>query len=367
MIRGTFGISLRNSCRSGLRADGVASVIAGNFYVHGTPTLDFNRLVNVVDNKGVGIVPRASPGPGVALVMNRLSVPFWIGALILETAAECPAQPRAAGPSFEVASIKVSAPSTIFNGREKGGPGTESPGQWTCTGLPLSYLLFKAWNLDGPARLSKSSAVDDAPRYDIAAKVPPGTNPGDFRLMIQRLLIERLALEVHIESKELNVQELTVAKNGPKMKPAETAPPGVPAPAYRGVSTDSNGNLQLPAGYSMAVVAPTREGGFVILGRMQGIDGLINQLKAPIGQIIDKTGLAGKYDFALKCSGDDLTSAAAPGASGPDGANPQRDPNARFACVKSALAEQLGLKLQPAKAMVDVLIVDHFNKVPSEN
>ncbi|MGO9255964.1 MAG: TIGR03435 family protein [Bryobacteraceae bacterium] len=63
-------------------------------------------------------------------------------------------------------------------------------------------------------------------RFDITAKIPPGTTKEQFRLMQQNLLAERFKLTVHHEKKESQVYELTVGKNGPKLK--ESAGPETP-------------------------------------------------------------------------------------------------------------------------------------------
>jgi uncharacterized protein (TIGR03435 family) len=250
------------------------------------------------------------------------------------------------GQQFEAASIKL-APVGPPSAHETGGPGSGSPGQWSCFDMPLGMLVQRAWDLDA---LHIANAADlNGQRYDIVAKIPPDTSPADFRRMIQHLLLERLSMRVHTESREISGLELTVAKGGLKMKTAEAAPEG-PAPTFRGPMPDRKGNLQLPAGYASAITVPTRDGGFSILGRKQSIEGLAKQLQWAVGEpVVDRTGLTGEYDFNLTCSGEEAR---------PD------IPGARAACVKSALDVQLGLKVTPAKARIDVLVVDHFSKLP---
>jgi uncharacterized protein (TIGR03435 family) len=102
---------------------------------------------------------------------------------------------------------------------------------------------------------------------------------------------------------------------------------------------------------------------------MQGVDELAKALVGPAGEtIVDRTGLSGKYDFTLKFSSPAITatmaqraaSDAVPGASAPD-------PSESWPPLKQALLEQLGLQLQSAKAVLDFLVVDHFNKTPTDN
>jgi uncharacterized protein (TIGR03435 family) len=84
--------------------------------------------------------------------------------------------------------------------------------------------------------------------------------------------------------------------------------------------------------------------------------------------VIDKTGLNGKYDFNLRFCSPALAalmaSRAAAGAT-PGAAAPE--PSASWPPLEAALLEQLGLQLHPAKALIDFLVVDRFNKTPTDN
>ena len=89
------------------------------------------------------------------------------------------------------------------------------------------------------------------------------------------------------------------------------------------------------------------------------------QLRHPV---IDKTGLSGKYDFNLEYT-PDLTGVPPPppGALPPPGAatgNIASDPGST---IVSALEKQLGLKLSASKAKLDVIVVDHVERIPTEN
>jgi uncharacterized protein (TIGR03435 family) len=297
--------------------------------------------------------------------------------LFCMTAAAAAAQSPEAGPAFDVASVRAtspadSAPVTVGNAtypsgrvRDDGGPGTSSPGQWTCANIPLSTLIVRAWDLDS-RQLANPSSLADA-RYDIVAKIPPNTSRGDFSLMIRRLLIERIGLAVHHEQKEVNVQELTVAKGGLKMKAAEPAPADAPAVAPR-LTWDRDGNPQLPPGRPM-LLRPATAQGFLYAGRMQSVGDLAKALAGPQGEmIVDKTGLTGTYDFVLRFGSPIMAAQmarmaaaeAAPGA-------PAAEPAESWPPLAAALVEQLGLQLQPAKTVITVLVVDHFNKTPTEN
>lgn len=137
--------------------------------------------------------------------------------------------------TFEVASVKPSAPvppsGRVYFGPPRGGPGTPDPGQITWTYATLRALLMtaydvKGYQISGPAWLASE-------RYDIAAKVPAGATQEQVDVMWQNLLLERFGLRLHHESKEFKVEELVVAKGGPKLKetaqdPTAPLPPGPP-------------------------------------------------------------------------------------------------------------------------------------------
>ena len=72
--------------------------------------------------------------------------------------------------------------------------------------------------------------------------------------------------------------------------------------------------------------------------------------------VIDRTGLSGRFDISLDWAPDDLQSAG----------NPQPDNSAAFPDLFTALKDQLGLKLESTKGLVDIFVIDHVEK-PSEN
>jgi len=273
----------------------------------------------------------------------------------------------AALPEFEAASVRVALP-TDRRFPPRGGPGTSTPGQFTGTGLTLQMLIVKAWNLKqyqltGPASLNTD-------QYDIALKIPAETTAGNFNLMLQRLLSERLGLVVHHESKELPVYDLVVAKGGLKMQAAAPAdgvappdpdaqPPGGQAPPIQLVK-DKDGKSQLPAGRKMAMVMGV--GGVSRqMARMQEMSDIARYFEGRAGRpVIDKTGLTGRYDYVLEFVRDTPLPAGRGMSSGAADATPA-------APFMTAIVEQLGLKLEPSKAAVDILVVDKFNKIPTEN
>jgi uncharacterized protein (TIGR03435 family) len=172
------------------------------------------------------------------------------------------------------------------------------------------------YSLTGPDWLG-----DD--KFDIAAKQPGGAAQDQMRAMLRSLLAERFGLVAHFESKSLSGYALIPGKKPPTLHEK---------PANVGVNTHSGGGRLNATNVSMADLA-----------------GLLSrQLDQPVQ---DQTGLSGVCDVSLEWSPDGQTDAAAGHASS----------------IFTAIQEQLGLKLQPQKITVDVLVIDHIERVPTEN
>jgi len=265
------------------------------------------------------------------------------------------AQPPADSPVFEVASVKLAPPPDPGRGFSvsfRGGPGSEDPTRIDYRNVSLFNLVTLAYGVER----SQISAPDGmgTEKYNIDARVPPGATRAQFRLMLQNLLAERFKLQVHRESKEVLQYSLTVSRNGPKLKPHVEAPPPTdanqPPPGVQGPpKTDSSGYPILRRGMGMAIMNGKAryqaDGGE--LARLVGL--LTGQLGAPVK---DDTGLQGKYDIALSWL------ASAPGAEPDSDAGPD---------LFAAVEEQLGLKLERKKGPVEMLVIDHVEKLPTGN
>jgi uncharacterized protein (TIGR03435 family) len=279
---------------------------------------------------------------------------------------------------FEAASIKRSASSAMTALR--GGPGTSEPGQLSYSGVPLRTLLFRIWKLtesqlSGPASIATE-------RYDIVAKVPPGSTRDQVNRMIESLLVERLDLRFHRETRQLPIYALMVARGGQKLKKAEAFSPAPASsdPALKlsgggaaaiNLMRDKAGLPQLPPGRKNVVMIPFN-GHIRVMARMQEMSDIV-QIAA--GQsdreiVVDKTGLSGVYDFTLEFSRDsprDGRAEPSPGSGGvplPPGLVGAGDPTPTFL---DAIEQQLGLRLVPTKAPITVVVVDGFNKEPKGN
>jgi uncharacterized protein (TIGR03435 family) len=211
-------------------------------------------------------------------------------------------------------------------------------------------LAMRAYGIDevrGPAWTDKI-------QFDVVANVPPGTTAEQLRKMLQSLLEERFRMQVHRETRVAPVYELTVAKKGPKLKPAAEsigADDFVPGSGPRPMDRDNFPIL--PPGQPNVACGHLPQGSYCTF-RMLTTGMLARSLSLPNSagrRVIDKTGLAGRYDFTLYYS---PMSGPAPGS---DNSSPG---------IEQAVQEQLGLKLTPSKASIDVLVIDHA-ETPTEN
>lgn len=297
--------------------------------------------------------------------------------------------------TFEVATVKASAPPEMGRIRVgmHGGPGAQDPGRFTCENCNLSMLITTAYDIDfinisGPDFMNSQ-------RFDIVAKVPEGATKEQFRVMLQNLLIERFKLAVHHDKKDMPIYELTVAKNGPKLKastgPAESpnlegrgAGAAPPPPVPRDMGRGPDGGPQLPPGrYPIMMMGPK---GARARQVDQSMPEFAKWLQRLVGRPVnDATGLTGKYDIELSFSqsgggammimgGKGAGPLPPPppgpapgGAGGSGGPESASMPEDNGPTIFAALQEQLGLKLEPKKGPVDVLVVDHIEKTPTEN
>lgn len=258
--------------------------------------------------------------------------------------------------------------------------------------IAIAYKV-KPYQITGPAWLPTE-------RFDIEAKMPEGASKDDAPGMLVSLLEERFKLAAHRDNQEHPVLALMVGKDGPKLKesPAATEPIDENAPLKPGemkidgpdgqirVTRNADGSSTMNMGkkgtitqrMDMQSQTITLESSNVTMAGFA--DMLTNILQMGGGggrQVVDITGLKGDYQVAVEISMADAMAAAraqgigppmAPPGGGAASASPASaasDPGGGstvFASVK-----KLGLKLEPSKAKVEQLVIDHVEKTPTEN
>jgi uncharacterized protein (TIGR03435 family) len=273
----------------------------------------------------------------------------------------------AQSPTFEVASIKPSPPPS--RGRVVGCP--SDPGRIACTYMTVSALIWLAYE---PSRLEGITGDIGrfANRYDVYVKVPPGSTKEQIRLMWQNLLAERFKLKVHHEPKEVQGYDLVVAKGGPKMKEAAETPPAsdsppptlVPTGAISAPHLGSDGFPELRPGTTSAMVANKAR------WRQDAAtpEGIATMLSSQLGQPVhDSTGLKGKYAVTLSWVTGPPGAGRGAAVAQPEAGSPIAESSEpEGPTLIEALQSQLGLRLEPKKVTVQVLVVDHVEK-PTEN
>jgi uncharacterized protein (TIGR03435 family) len=313
--------------------------------------------------------------------MTRRSI-----AVLCISAAAAWAQATDPALTFEVASVKAAAPPgegrmMMMGGR--GGPGTPDPGRFTTTNMPLKMLLARAYDVK-PFQISGPSWLDTE-RFDIVAKVPPGTTKEQFNIMLQNLLVERFKMAVHREKKDLSIFTLSVGKSGPKLKETTLdasafvppAPGTVPLPPPPPPPPGGPGAFpKMPAGRP-GMMMFFGDGRLRLAAIGQGMSDIANFLTNQLGRpVVDKTGLTGRYDFQMEFApeagmgpGRGMMMAPPPGAAvggGGDGGGPAASASDPAQNLVTAV-QQLGLKLDSSKGPVDLIVIDKAEKVPIEN
>jgi uncharacterized protein (TIGR03435 family) len=243
-----------------------------------------------------------------------------------------------AAQTFEVASLKPSGPHG--GNRIEGGPGTSDPLRYTYTSATLEDLIVIAWDIEYSQVASK--APIDRDHFDLTAKIPPGASKQQFRLMLQNLLIDRFRLKSHRERRELSGFALVIAKSGfhPQEQPEgghfPDLSPGKPGIIANHFSRD---------GYELVLIRahqmPASE-----IARALDVPG--------DGPVVDQTGLTGKYDFTLEYAYP-LSESRSPSETAP------------APSVFTAVQQQLGLQLVAKRVPFDVVVIDSFSRVPTEN
>ncbi len=231
-----------------------------------------------------------------------------------------------ADPDWDVVTVKARDPNDTGNGQSMGVKGR----QFVIVKRPLAGMLTFAYGMHKKEIVGLPEWAETE-RWDIRGvpDVPGAPSLKQAQSLIRKLLEERFGLKVHMETRELAVYAITVAKGGEKMARSAGDPNGTP---------DEN----------------ERSNGGQITMRMTNMS--MSELAPDLGYFLDRpavdqTGLAGRYDFQLIWTADE--SQAPVEGNAPPG-------------LFTAIQEQIGLKLEPVKAQTGVLVVDAVER-PSAN
>ncbi len=268
------------------------------------------------------------------------------------------------GQSFEVASIRPKPfEQVIKEGAAGGAMGMEiTPEQVRIAAMHMAQLIRAAYDikdsqLEGPDWIVDPDGLPAM--FEVEAKLPAGATRDQVPVMLQNLLKDRFKLAAHKGSKELDTYALIVGKDGPAFKAKETSDlPQTTTTVTQGergeVTVVRNGTKQtITPGRGTRVEAST-------------INGLVDYLSPLMGKpVLDKTGLTGSYNIVLQV----VPTGPLPGM--------PTDPKELLTFLQEnadlvhapfvAAVEKLGLKLERQKSSVEMIVVEHAEKTPTDN
>jgi uncharacterized protein (TIGR03435 family) len=265
------------------------------------------------------------------LLLAGMAVAIMIGVHANVSAAAqqqqtTPAEANATAPVFDVAAIHLHEPQPHDHVSITSSP---SDGRLRATNVSLFTLIW--WSFEIPeSRILGAPSWAGSKRFDIEATADPSVDAQLKGLssdagrkqkekMVQALLADRFKLATHTETRELPIYSLVVAKGG----------------ANLGALQDSGTSIN-------------RGSDRIEVQTSNSVSTLAEQLSMIVGRdVVDKTGIAGRYNLKLQWTPDDAAADSGPS-------------------LFTALEEQLGLKLEPAKGPVQVLVIDKI-EMPSAN
>jgi uncharacterized protein (TIGR03435 family) len=224
---------------------------------------------------------------------------------------------QVSAPAFEVATIKRSDP-TADVGQMIRDPRLVALAHVSLQNLLAQAYRIKNFQISGPGWL-------DSDRFDILARLPDGATPDQLPAMLQALLRDRFRLALHQEQKTMSAYVLLPRREAAKLKAVNA----------------EIGNVRTSRGATRL-----RLSGKVTMPYFAGL--LSNMLDRPV---VDMTEIAGVYDVDLEWSADDAA-----------GREPDSTPS-----LSTVLQEKLGLRLDSRKTPVDLYVIDHVDRVPTEN
>ena len=242
-------------------------------------------------------------------------------------------------PAFEVASVRRNTSGT----QQGGGLAAPQPGgRFIAVGATLRRLVSGAY--DDPQIVGGPGWID-SDRFDINARAEGEPGSAQMRAMLRSLLADRFKLVAHTESHEQPIYALSPARSdrrlGPKLRESDAT-----------CARDARNFVPTVPGGPPAC-GDFRLGARSLVARGMVMPTFAKLLRARVGRhVVDRTALAGSYDLELEWSSDLGLQQAPPGAAGATELTPEG------LSLFTALQEQLGLRLQPDRGPVNVVVID---------
>jgi uncharacterized protein (TIGR03435 family) len=221
--------------------------------------------------------------------------------------------PPAAPAEFEVATIKEVHPEGFSFSTGM----TFDPAMVRVKGLSLYEMFLTVYKVR-PYQLTAPDWIQST-RFDITARIPKGHSQQEVLFVMLRTLLEkRFQMKTHRETKLLPAYALVLARGGLKIQPSTTS---------SGAGMASSGHME-------------------IFGDMSLVAASLTGLDRPV---VDQTGVKGTFNITLDFAPDEEHEAA--------GMPP----------LRTVLEEKLGLKLEPRKLPIEMLVIDHIERKPTKN
>jgi uncharacterized protein (TIGR03435 family) len=237
-------------------------------------------------------------------------------------------------PTFDVASVKPSSQDWLMVAPQRTGGRIV----WT---TDLQYLIGYAYRL--PVKRILGAVPGSELLYSIEAKTSADATDDQVRRMFQALLAERFRMAVHWESKEVEGYALSPGKRESKMKEARAGEDPPPLPEW------FQGKVTAAELEGRTVALSDVRGARAISGRGVTMAQFCQSLERVLNTFVtDGTGLQGRYYFAFRYADDGTADTEAPS-------------------LFTAVQETMGLKLEKRRGPIQMLVVDHIEKAPTEN
>jgi uncharacterized protein (TIGR03435 family) len=236
-------------------------------------------------------------------------------------------------PKYEVSSIK---PNTDIGFRFAFR--IEPSGRLAATGITLKRLMMTAYNVQDVRIVGGPDWVVSR-RWDVQAKPDRVAPPGQIRPMLRALLEDRFQLRSHSEKRQLPIYELSVDRKGSKVQ--------------RVKDSETKADVRVGAGLIQLTKATAAT--------------FASQLSYALGRpVIDKTSLAGEFNFTLEWTPEPGEDGGPLTAGLPPEASDQPASTSDGPSIFTAIPEQLGLRLKSGRGPVEVIVIDDV-QMPTAN
>ena len=246
-------------------------------------------------------------------------------------------------PAFEVASVK---PNRSADSAQEFL--TTPDGSSRLTNATARMLIRQAYRVQD-FQIADAPSWTDADRFDVTARAPRGATAADVPEMLRGVLEERFGLIAHRETRDMPIYALVIGRRGGALGQRLVRTPAAASAECAARRASINGPERSDGGMcGIGITSGTIRAGDATLGQLLGL------LSPLVGRTtVDKTQLAGRFDYDLNWTLDPFANGGAPSQN-------ERATDVNGSSLFTALREQLGLRLEPQRGGVSVLVIDRI-------